>query len=374
VASPEPPAVTRRTLQSTVRRVLRQPEAHLLDWGAQHIPSAMKPDTHVFRFRGHARAREGLMPWSVVLKIVSSAGQEPPREVTLYRSGFLAHLPGRIAAPQCLGIDHPSRDEYWLWMEDVRDETDDPWPLARYALAARHLGQFGAASTRDADLPRGWLGRWIAAAEPALRALPGSLATPLVARAYPCRVADEILALWARRDLFLNTLDRLSQTTCHFDAHRHNLRSRRGRDGQPETIVLDWEYAGCGALGIDAAPMVGACLTEGAAEPSLAHEMERSVFSAYLAGLDDLAWSGDPARVRLAYVVTLALRYTLGATRFLLPALLDDRRTAHLQAMLEQSVADIADRFAVLFPFFLSLAKEADRLIASAARQRDGRP
>src|SRR5262249_44058234 len=73
-------------------------------------------------------------------------------------SGLLDSLPGGLAAPRCFRIEERS-DSTWLWLEDVAEDPGTAWPLARYGLAAQHLGAFAGASlgNRPLDLP--WLTR-----------------------------------------------------------------------------------------------------------------------------------------------------------------------------------------------------------------------
>ncbi len=362
------PSVDRRALQSVIRKAMGRPDAQLLAWDYEHIASPLKPDTPVYRFTGQARAGSRTLPCSVVLKIISvQAGAERPSEIRLYQSSILGSLRDSLCAPRCFRIDHPAPDSCRMWLENVQDESAEPWPVGRYALAARHLGHFGATQAGCTQLARGWLRRWIASAEQAVIGLPMHMSKPLVAKCYAGHVADSIAEVWRKRDLFLDALDRLPQTVCHFDAHRNNLRSRKSRGGDTQTVVLDWEYAGCGALGVDAAPMVGSTLAEGLLETDLAEQLTEDVFAGYLAGLHDRGWAGRAERVRLAYTTTLALRYTLGTTRFLLPALIEHDGIARLERLLGKSIAHITDAYATLFPFFLSRAREAESLIQNGA-------
>ena len=51
----------------------------------------------------------------------------------------------------------------WIWLEEVADTVGAPWPLARYGLAARHLGGFNGAYLVGRPVPAyPWLSRnWL---------------------------------------------------------------------------------------------------------------------------------------------------------------------------------------------------------------------
>ena len=70
-------------------------------------------------------------------------------------------------------------------------------------------------------------------------------------RVYPPDLIDSLLRMWAQRKQFLDALDRLPETLCHFDAFRRNLFARRTPDGLGRTVVIDWAFVGIGAVGQD---------------------------------------------------------------------------------------------------------------------------
>ena len=103
----------------------------------------------------------------MVLKVLARvAGQDDPahidywkREGLLYGSGLLDALPAGLRAPRCYGCDEPAEGIVWLWLEHIREDGDRVWPPARWALAARHLGQFNGAYLAGRPLPHvPWLG------------------------------------------------------------------------------------------------------------------------------------------------------------------------------------------------------------------------
>ena len=107
------------------------------------------------RLSGTAHDADGIHPWSLILKGSSGAAQsgnnDPTqlmywkREVLALQSGLLYEPPGSLSAPRCYGIVERPNDTVWLWLEDIQ-ESSAPWTVARYGLAAVHLGQFNGAS------------------------------------------------------------------------------------------------------------------------------------------------------------------------------------------------------------------------------------
>jgi len=89
------------------------------------------------------------------------------------------------------------------------------------------------------SLRRGWLRERVASDSGAVSLLRSSLEHPLVRRAFPSDVADNLLRLWAERDAFLDTLDHLPQTLCHLDAFHRNLFARCSADDGYQTVAID---------------------------------------------------------------------------------------------------------------------------------------
>ncbi len=107
---------------------------------------------------------------------------------------------------------------------------------------------------------------------------------------------------------FIADLARLPQTLCHHDTARSNLIARRRDDGATDIVAIDWESTRPGAVGAEIATLVSANLRKGDFPADRAAELDTAVVEAYLAGLRDAGWSGDPRMARLGYAMSLALR------------------------------------------------------------------
>ena len=246
------------------------------------------------------------------------------------------------------------------------------WPLSRYGPAARHLGQFNGAYLVGRPVPtgrwlaRGWLRSWVEAARDSVAALPAALNQPLVARVYPPDVADSIARLWGEREQWLTALDRLPHTLCHQDAFRRNLVARDRPGGEAETVALDWAFVGISPLGSELAPLIQASVGLLEVAPADAGALEQMCVDAYLTGLADAGWAGDPALVRLGYALSSLLRYPLGCVRLLLPALLDPRLQAGIEQTLGRPFEEIVDHWRTITGGHLALAVQARAQLAAA--------
>ena len=290
------------------------------------------------------------------------------REAMAYRSGLLDDLPGGIAAPRCLGVEELADGIVRLWLEDVAPANDVPWSLDRYALAARHLGQFNGAYLVERSLPdapwlsTNWLRGWVGANEAAVDHLERVLDHPLVRQVHPEGVARSFLRLWAERELFFDQLDSLPHTLCHLDAFQRNLLERRLSDGSEQTLAIDWAFVGKGALGEELGPLIQASIEFFEAEGIAAQELEEVAFQGYLDGLTDAGWRDDPQVVRFGYAASTALRYGVGTVRLVLPILLDERLHARVEQLLGCPMEEVLKRWAEETGRMVSLTDEAHQL------------
>jgi hypothetical protein len=235
------------------------------------------------------------------------------REVLTYQSGVLADLPAGLAAPCCFGIGEGA-GLVWLWLEDLADAVGPRWPIARFALAARHLGRLNGAYLAARPLPDYlWLQRtllrWRVRRNEAFWAAFEALRdTPWGRRCWPDDLAGRGLRLWQRREALLDLLDRLPQTLVHGDADRRNLFARQGPAGD-ETVAIDWAFTGIAAVGEELVNLVVASALWFQTPAETLPELADQCLDGYLAGLADAGWRGDPQWARAGFIVAAALRY-----------------------------------------------------------------
>src|SRR5690606_13835898 len=146
---------------------------------------------------------------------------------------------------------------------------------------------------------------------------------PVVWTIFPPHVIDALLRLWTVRHAIYASLEQLPQTFCHLDVFRRNIFYHAGTNGSARTVLVDWSFAGIAAVGEEIAPLVAASVSFMDVPIADIHPLEEIVLAAYLDGLRDAGWHGDPQPVRDAYVASVGLRYGIGPVRFIVPILLD---------------------------------------------------
>jgi hypothetical protein len=367
------------TLAPLVRGLLGEPAAAVEGgWAVRPLGGGGGEGLGLYRVAGSARVRDGPRPWALVCKVCAAAAgadpgawDYPAREGLAYGSGLLAALPGGLAAPRCLAVDARPDGTTRVWLEAVADAHPGPWPLARYALAARRLGRFNGAYLAGAPVPDepwlgpGWLRDLVEHAGPTLAEL-GRLAgpggPPLARLLYPPPVVAELRRLWAERGRFLAALDRLPRTFCHRDAFRRNLLVRRGAAGE-EFVAVDWAYAGHGAVGEELVPLVVASLLFFEAEGIAPCDLDAACFAGYAAGLREAGWAGDERLVRLGFAAAASLRYTLGTLPLEVQAVTDPAMRPVFEGLLGRPLEEAVGRGVGLWPFQLGLAEEARALL-----------
>ena len=241
-------AIDRETLNPPVRKLIGSETATVTDWQVAPLPAERR---NVFRFTGHACTAGKTVAWSLVLKVVGRERTWGRREAQANASGLLRDLPGGLAAARCFGVEAHG-DTFRIWQEEVVDEVGQPWPLDRYSLAARHLGQLNGAYLVGRSLPtapwlsRGWLREVVASYAALIAQLRSLLDHPRLPHAFPGSSADDLLRLWENRAALLDALDQLPKTFGHLDAAPSNLFARRDAKGGPDCHD---RLAGCGNCG-----------------------------------------------------------------------------------------------------------------------------
>ncbi len=326
--------IDQTVLMPLVQRALEDPTITVIDWQIEPVEGGFGHSYGVYRVRGTAQATTQGIAWSLILKAtgaVSSGSQTPasldywPREVLAYQSGLLDHLHGGLIAPRCLGIVEYPGEEFWIWLEDVVETEAVNWPLARYGLAARHLGQFNGAYLTGRPLPQApWLltdplRQRLALAEPGMDSVRELSRDPLFEGLLPGDSVERALRLWGEREQWLARLDQLPQVLCHLDAFRRNLIARRGPADQPQTVAIDWDKIGLSAVGTEIVPLFATSLRFLEIDLTQLANLDALIFAGYLAGLRDAGWQGDAALVRFGYAATAALVHGVAQLGVTLP-------------------------------------------------------
>jgi hypothetical protein len=380
------PPLGKNELTPVVRRALGSPTAEVAEWTAWPLGGGVGVSSGgVYRVEGTCVGRDGRRPWATVLKVlrqpadtgrsvgphasIDSGDLSHPnywrREALAYGSGYLERLAGGLQAPRCWGIEDRPDGDVWLWLEALEDDVPDPWPIDRYYLAARHLGEFGGAHLASGAPPEPWFA--VGGLRPFVEGFAGAYARypevrdhPWVRRGAPGALAGRVLALWEEHGALLDVLDRLPQTVCHGDAGRTNLFARRA-GGVDRTVAIDWQYAGLNALGSDVKILVGGTVAWFRAELEDLPALSMAAVDGYADGLHAAGWRGDPRLVRLGYA--LATGVMIGASPFGAWLALDPGWVPRIEAAVGRPAGEFLDRTAALQAFVLDQLDEVRSLV-----------
>jgi hypothetical protein len=368
--------IDQSTLTPLVQSALGSEAVKVLDWDYEQLHGGAGLGTAIYRFSGEGHDQGQDVPWSLILKTLCPAEDNTSisswnyhkREADAYQSGWLDDLPGGLAAPRSFGVaEHPDCT-CWIWLEDIRDEIGSHWPLEHFGVVARHVGQLNGAYLVERSLPSwpwlssDWLRGYIALSAPAIPLIRNSLDHPLVRRGYPGDASARLFRLWEERNLFLNALDRLPQTLCHLDLFRRNLFARKTTDGDDQTVVIDWAFAGRGAIGEELVPLVLASVAFNEIDLAQAQALEDVVFEGYLEGLRDAGWRGNPRQVRLGYTAG-SLRFRFAELNRAMEMILDESQHPFLEQVFGRSMEEIQDHWAQVGSLCDSLTDEARELM-----------
>jgi hypothetical protein len=364
-------------LRDPVRRALGTEAAEVLDWDVRPLGNVHNEVTGgLYRVRGTASTEGPPVAWSLVLKVCRDPGEEHhhdartpnfwKREFLAYSSGLLDNLPPGVRAPRCYGAEEGADGSAWLWLEDLTESYGVPWSLERYALAARHAGQFNGAYVAGRPIPSlPWLsvdaGTWFfELLGPQLERVHSLRDHPLVRREWPdLAILDRCIRLWREREVFYAALARLPRTLCHLDFFRLNLLAVRSPNGADETVAVDWAFLGTAVVGDELAPLVGSSVIHAGEHADHVRDLGETCFAGYLAGLRDAGWSGDARLARLGYAAGI-IRYVGTWT----PLVMDNPAAIAGAERAWGPFGEFVDRWAAVRPYLLDLADEARLLMA----------
>ena len=186
---------------------------------------------------------------------------------------------------------------------------------------------------------------------------------PIVTSVFPPPVTEWLRELWAERETFLSVLDRLPQAICHHDAFRRNLFARRRADGEELTVAIDWAFAGIRAVGAELTPLVQGSLGFFEVRGCAPRELTEAALAAYVTRLREAGWGGDERLVRLGFLATAALLYTVGTAGFTMSKIADPTEYPTIEQAMGLSMAEAVDAWTELSTFKFELVEEARRLL-----------
>jgi hypothetical protein len=230
------------------------------------------------------------------------------REAYVYQSGLAQVWQGHgIRAPRLLACAERPGGDLALWLEDVPGEPATAWPLARHVEHAHRLGAAQGAVGAGEDRP--WLSQRFLRDYTAGKTTGQDLLDdeawqhPLVREHFPAGLREDMVRLHHDREWFLTVMESLPRALCHLDQWPANVRS----DGSG-SVVLDWAFAGDGALGEDLGNYLPDCVFDQFVPVADLPGLAKAAYDAYLHGLRESGWRGDERLVRLG-VCASAVKY-----------------------------------------------------------------
>jgi hypothetical protein len=247
------------------------------------------------------------------------AGSHDPRHWNYWRREAEVYASAKVRAGlRDTGLDLPAaqvEDERILWLEDVAGRPGAEWTLADHERFATALGRWQARGQLDPPWASRRFLRDYSASRPAryeLVADDRAWDQPLIRDCWPPGLRTGWTRLLANRERLLSTMERLPRTFAHLDVWVSNEIARP--DGR--TVLLDWAFAGDGAVGEDAGNHIPDAAFDLFWPAERIAELDATVTAAYLAGLRGAGWAGDPAEARLG-IVASCVKYA-----WLLPGML----------------------------------------------------
>jgi hypothetical protein len=244
--------------------------------------------------------------------------------------------------------------------------------LEQFALTANILGRWNAVFLNGTPLPNyPWLaepiyhltlddsGDFTAFIDPTKS--DNAWGSHAVQKHFDEALQERIKTLYAERKHFFWVLDQLPRTFCHNDLDRRNLMIRQGTGGLKEVIALDWSSAGNGPLAYDLGKLIGMSQALFDYEPGQAAELYTAVLEAYLAGLEEGGWQGNPDKARLSCLIALAFEGLLTPAWTYIFSENEDSRNL---ALFGRSGEEMIIGWVTLAKFCLERADEARQLMA----------
>jgi hypothetical protein len=236
-----------------------------------------------------------------------------------------------VRGPRLLGRFERGDGAIALWLEDVDGRSGADLSLDDFAGFARRLGEaqgrIAAAAAIEAPwASRGFLGEYLEARPVA----PGSTwrleaddprwdLPAMAAVDRPLRA--ELIRLQREREWFLDRVEGAPRTLAHLDVWPSNVFVRP----TGEVVLIDWAFAGEGALGEDIGNLVPDAVFDLLHPPTILDDLDRTVFAGYVDGLRRGGWDGDERVVRLAMCAS-AVKYDWIAAGMLMRTAFPEQR------------------------------------------------
>jgi hypothetical protein len=225
------------------------------------------------------------------------------RESLAYQHNLAGAYDGSgIRAPACLGVEVDDSQSVLL-LEWVTGEPGEVWPIPAFGPAAEALGRAQAPFLLGRPVPAlSWLSERFLREYSSEKQVTwelleddGAWAHPVVCQTFPGGLREAALFVHAHRERLYQISESLPRTLCHLDFWPKNLFRVPGDD----TVVIDWSFAGDGAVGEDAGNLVPDAVFDHFVTADQMPQLEQAVYEGYLSGLRAAGWHDDPRLVQL---------------------------------------------------------------------------
>ncbi len=239
------------------------------------------------------------------------------REPDAYRSAAVRAFEPHVSSPRLLGSLRPGPAMEVLVLEDVPGRTGGELGIDDLAVAAQSLGRaqgsldgaLGAAAFPSAS--REWIWAYAVSRPPGPRGYRDHEAWSheVVVDGFGENREELRLRfgeLTAELPRWRRVLASCPRTFCHLDFWSANLIMRAdGHGDRSAPVLLDWSFAGIGAMGEDPGNMVPDVMVDHQFTPGEYDSLDRAVTESYLRGLAEAGWPHDPRWARLAMCVAV---------------------------------------------------------------------
>lgn len=369
-----PDTLTGNALSAAVSSLARQAFGHDADPARTTVePVAYDhgaPATGaLLRVRG--RSPEG-QPWALFCKVIQHPrhwrrlGEIPDfvqveflemfpwrQELGLWDEPFLATMPDGLRAPNRHALIDLGDDCLALWLEHVT-ESAEPWDMSRYASTARSLGRWNMRATAPEvvascpEPPLFALGKYADSAV-RFRGLGPLADDELWSHPWLADHADLRAALRRLGDEVPSLLSRAAELTLcrpHGDASPQNLLIPADDPGT--VVAIDVSFQSPTPLGTDLSQLAVGLVHADVVPAGDLPDIAEAIVTAYVEGLREEGWAGDPAEIELGFCISVLVRSGFDGFRYELlaadPADAEARACFDQRVVLARFVADLAQR------------------------------